>query len=312
MVLSLSNVHAKRVDTENTPPPKNHISKFKKLNGRQARHIPGASRNLNAKRLPPKARTEPQRFQFTQEATPPPSVTDVEMADASSSRVENPTTHVALPRFLAFPGTKGVSNETLAALDPTFLGMPITFIRDSLKAKGPSMMKVLTGVTATPTATLPKEMDIVVNDLSSNVMPTHMMAVYSRLPTQLSSRRVTLYPVHNIVLATHCAALPALPASDPDCPSAPGASINVPVVPLCIPHPQSFPTLVSYLYTKRAGVIGANEPFDMDGVIGLKEWFPGALFPAYAGRANWEYESLAAGDGAAPTWFPNCMPFTGG
>jgi len=91
---------------------------------------------------------------------------------------------------------------------------------------------------------------VVVNDLSSD-MPTHMLAVYSRQVPAATKRRVTLFPTHNIILASHCANLPILQSSTPATPKSCGESISIPVVPLCIPAPEVFPQLSTFLYTKR-------------------------------------------------------------
>ena len=116
------------------------------------------------------------------------------------------------------------------------------------------MLQVLTGVQAEPIkSTLPKELGILVNDLSSDP-PTHMLALYSRHPPEKTTirRSVTLFPTHNIVLAAHCANLPQLPQSNPACPKKAGEKITLPIIPLCIPSPQTFPQLSAYLYTKNA------------------------------------------------------------
>jgi hypothetical protein len=113
------------------------------------------------------------------------------------------------------------------------------------------MLQVLAGVKAEFTSNvLPKEIPVVVNDLSSD-MPTHMLGVYARDLPASARRRVTLFPIHNIIIATHCANLPILPPSDIARPDTPGSTISIPVVPLCIPAPDVFPQLSTFLYTKR-------------------------------------------------------------
>jgi len=113
------------------------------------------------------------------------------------------------------------------------------------------MLRVLAGVKAEPVSNvLPKELSIMVNDISSD-MPTHMFAVFSSRQPATARHRVTLFPVHNLVFATHCANLPILPASQPALPECPGQEIKVPIVPLCIPAPEVFPQLSTFLYTKR-------------------------------------------------------------
>ena len=99
----------------------------------------------------------------------------------------------------------------------------------------------------TPKSALPNEMDVSI-DNAAGVCPTHMLAVYSSRPTA-SPRKVTLFPTHQLVLAAHCANLPALPTSSAT--HSAGTSATVPVVPLCLPSPEAFPLLQSYLYTKN-------------------------------------------------------------
>jgi hypothetical protein len=116
----------------------------------------------------------------------------------------------------------------------------------------PRMLRVLSSVEATPVRnSLPKELPIMVNDLSSD-MPTHMLAVYSRQSTASpnSTRRVTLFPIHNIIMALHCAHLPTLPKSTASEPDSVG-QMTLPVIPLCIPSPETFSQLSAYLYTRN-------------------------------------------------------------
>jgi hypothetical protein len=115
------------------------------------------------------------------------------------------------------------------------------------------MMQVLSSVEATPVKnSLPKELTVMVNDFSSD-MPTHMLAVYSRQcsASPNPTRRVMLFPTHNIVMAVHCAHLPMLPKSTATEPDSVGQMI-LPVVPLCVPSPETFSQLSAYLYTKDA------------------------------------------------------------
>lgn len=115
------------------------------------------------------------------------------------------------------------------------------------------MMKVLAGVETLlfkNTTALPTELRITVTNESSD-MPTHMLAVYSRQPSAHPTRRVKLYPIHNVILALHCAHLPMLPKSTATEPDSVG-QMTLPVVPLCIPSPETFSKLSAYLYTKKA------------------------------------------------------------
>ncbi|KAH7909180.1 hypothetical protein BJ138DRAFT_1011360 [Hygrophoropsis aurantiaca] len=169
---------------------------------------------------------------------------------------------VLLPRYLSRPEFREVSSETLRSVDPELVNSNThpDYIREGLEHFGSSMLKVLSSVHADSISNiLPKELSIMINDLSSD-LPTHMLAVYARQPQTASSsaapkRRVTLFPTHNVILAANCANLPSLPPSIPtSIPSnqTAAATINVPIVPLCVPSPETFPYLSTFLYTKRA------------------------------------------------------------
>jgi hypothetical protein len=124
------------------------------------------------------------------------------------------------------------------------------------------MMQVLTGIHASPLKTsLPTELSILVNDLSCD-MPSHMLAVHSRpqnAPLSHTPRQVTLYPIHHVILAAHCTSLPPLPLNPtPATPESVGSHITLPVVPLCIPHPETFPHFSAYLYTRRTSALIAS------------------------------------------------------
>jgi hypothetical protein len=58
-----------------------------------------------------------------------------------------------------------------------------------------------------------------------------------------------MYPIHHSILSLYCANLPVLPPSTPR-PTTPESPFEVPVVPLALPHPDSFPTLTQFMYFK--------------------------------------------------------------
>lgn len=120
------------------------------------------------------------------------------------------------------------------------------------------MMKVLSSIEATPAKyTLPKELSILVKDICSD-LPTHALAVYSRQSSinPNLTQRVTIYPTHNIVMASYCANLPMLPKQqDHQGKLDENGRMKVPVQPLCIPSPETFSQLSAYLYTKNAHLL---------------------------------------------------------
>lgn len=82
-----------------------------------------------------------------------------------------------------------------------------------------------------------------------------MLAVFGKQLANKSHqpRRVTLYPVHSLVFASHCASLPRFPSPLPV--TVPEGDeirkVDVPVWPLCLPSPATYPHLSTYLYNKR-------------------------------------------------------------
>lgn len=104
-----------------------------------------------------------------------------------------------------------------------------------------------------PKGRLPREMDVVVNDISGSP-PTHVVAVYTQ-STTLQKQHISLYPVHALVLAATCANLPPLPYSKPAIPEYPGSTVTLPVHPLSIPSPEMFSAVIHYLYTLRTDAL---------------------------------------------------------
>jgi hypothetical protein len=99
-------------------------------------------------------------------------------------------------------------------------------------------------------STLPQTLAIDTNGQGSTLSPTHMAAVYSSRPSGPEPRRVMMYPVHQLILSLYCANLPVLPNSPPP-PTTPEAPHEIPVVPIALPSPESFPFLTQFLYLKN-------------------------------------------------------------
>ncbi len=102
-------------------------------------------------------------------------------------------------------------------------------------------------------STLPKTLGINLNGQTSttSMPPTHMAAIYSSVMSGPEPRRVMMYPIHQSILSLYCANLPVLQTSTPQ-PTNPEAPFEVPVVPLALPNPDSFPFLTQFLYLKDA------------------------------------------------------------
>lgn len=195
------------------------------------------------------------RFDITREANDV-EMNDTEMKDAEPAEAASNSglkkTPFMLPRYLGRPDYKEIRRETIISIDPEFADVPLPYILEGLEALGPAMMQVNTSIETTlvkNNRAVPTHQCVMINDESCDV-PTHMLAVYSRHPSG-PILRVTLHPIHNIIMALHCAHLPMLPQSDTSEPDSVGQMI-LPVVPLGIPSPETFGRLSHYLYTKDA------------------------------------------------------------
>ncbi|KAF8488120.1 hypothetical protein JB92DRAFT_2757760 [Gautieria morchelliformis] len=157
-----------------------------------------------------------------------------------------PQQSIHLPRRLRRPGFKEVSAAAIEAVDPDLKNVPVQYIRDKLQLVGEQLLAMSATTAANPPRDrLPRELEVVVNDIAADA-PTHLFAVYAR-----SATRISIHPVHALVLASHCANLPSLPDSKPTLPTQVGSTLTLPVVPICLPSPETFPILMHYLYTKR-------------------------------------------------------------
>jgi len=111
-------------------------------------------------------------------------------------------------------------------------------------------------VTIPKVKTLPKDIDITVND-STTIYPTHVLAVTNAKRDDAKGNdargRVGLYPVHSIIFAAHCARMPSFPPTLPlPTEHSDQQSIRVPVFVIAVPHPETFAPLLVFLYVKNS------------------------------------------------------------
>jgi len=108
------------------------------------------------------------------------------------------------------------------------------------------------------TGSLPKEIAMITDDMEC-ILPTHMMAVHGPRPVNAPEARtkVTLYPVHSLILAAHCAKLPAFPpleVADPvETPTS--QQFTLPIRPLYLHSPKTFPVILEYLYLRSPDIL---------------------------------------------------------
>ncbi|KAJ7151312.1 hypothetical protein C8R43DRAFT_1190717 [Mycena crocata] len=108
--------------------------------------------------------------------------------------------------------------------------------------------------TSLPRSHLPPALTIPIRASSSSgnghsSYPTHALVIGSSSSKhgQAPDAQQSLFPVHAVVLAAHCAKLPRLP---PPARSSSSSAV-LPVCPLALPSPQAFSILHAFMYTHR-------------------------------------------------------------
>ncbi|KAI0827281.1 hypothetical protein BC628DRAFT_1418415 [Trametes gibbosa] len=192
------------------------------------------------------------------------------------------SSHLEFPRWLARPPNfpKPFDRANIDACGEGVLGVPHEYILRGLDVTGHKMWQIVQGAIFNTVAlghTLPKEVNVIIADHTllaaastlPNCLPTHVLAVWDAPSTAAGSqngvnpatgrRKVRLVAVHNLVLAAYCANWFPMP-SKPDAPrkrvvvnsgGAMGTQLTLPVIPLPVPHVDSFHQLLACLYTHK-------------------------------------------------------------
>ncbi|KAJ7291036.1 hypothetical protein C8J57DRAFT_1429666 [Mycena rebaudengoi] len=301
-------LQSKRVNLENAPPSFSTHGPVKSIASRIRTSIHDPSRRRRARtargskyaveqaKRKSKTKSPPATVEFQVTTLPTPQSGDIEMGE-----VEQPALvmqNYRLPRELSRPEFTEISSETLIALEPELAeDLPdLEYMRDAIEDFGPGLLRAVTTVAVAdlPKDSLPAEVVITINDHSDYPPPTHMLALFS-LPKDLGStarRQVTLMPTHTVVLALHCARLPKFssPSPTPAYTSDDRTQLVVPVQPLGVPSPASFPLLSAFLYTKRAdsllkSLLPCPPPAALDDDRTLLPSFAARLAATYTGQA---------------------------
>ncbi|KAI0363982.1 hypothetical protein BV20DRAFT_62681 [Pilatotrama ljubarskyi] len=183
-----------------------------------------------------------------------------------------------LPRPPNFPAAFDRANIDACGSDVH--GVPHDYILRGLDVAGHSMWQLVNGAildTDDLGTTLPEEVDVIIPDhvllaaaspLPSS-FPTHVLAVWEApsegqglqngVDPRTGRRKVRLVPVHNLVLAAHCANWFPMPSKKSveqkrvmiNNGGAMGTLLKLPVVPVPVPHINTFHQLLGCLYTHR-------------------------------------------------------------
>lgn len=183
------------------------------------------------------------------------------------------TRQVQLPKTLPRPVIATPDFDALAEIDSELEGVPSAYIIEKLEAlraryvlllypvefcirlTRPSDFRFVAGAASvSPVSTIqsPNFTDIelrVNNNAGVGILPTHMFAV-----TNSTRSKATLYPCHHLLFASQCANLPRMrqssPASDSDDEERDSSRITLPIVPIYLPSPETFPIVREFLYTR--------------------------------------------------------------
>ncbi|KAI0922810.1 hypothetical protein AcW1_002627 [Taiwanofungus camphoratus] len=178
-----------------------------------------------------------------------------------------------LPPKLIKPKIPQVEPSTIGNLEKELKDVPLDYVRKALVVWGSRMLGVFKTVYCEPPKTaMPKQVGVLMSDGGLASCPTHVVAVsqYASPPSSPSARisqvashrrETTLYPVHAVVLAAHCARLPPFPESNPrvkllkeGSPTISAASAcRLPCVTICLPDHDTYGMLQQYLYTLNTG-----------------------------------------------------------
>ncbi|KAG6834098.1 hypothetical protein H0H93_011960, partial [Arthromyces matolae] len=174
-------------------------------------------------------------------------------SDNATPVASSSTTPCKLPKTLNRPTYCEVTNKALAAAEPHFNEIPAAYARDALAHFGVTALRSLSHVSTSPFPSdkLPSEVEVTVAPTEGLVPinPTHMLAIFA--PNSSQKRKAVLYPGHAPFLAAHCSRLSPFSPYNTDASPA-GTPFKVPVQPICLPNPATYPCLSTYIYTRKA------------------------------------------------------------
>ncbi|KAI9060083.1 hypothetical protein FKP32DRAFT_1578765 [Trametes sanguinea] len=188
---------------------------------------------------------------------------------------------VEFPRWLPRPANfpQAINRANIDACSEGVHGVPHQYILNGLETAGPSMWHLVQNAQFDSQKfahNLPQELQVVIADYTMwaaasplpQSFPTHVLAVWENANASAGApganahagrRKVRLVPVHNLVLAANCANWFPMPAPQASAHKrvivnnggAPGTALTLPVVPLAVPHVESFHQLLYCLYTHK-------------------------------------------------------------
>ncbi|KAI0772961.1 hypothetical protein BD413DRAFT_37994 [Trametes elegans] len=213
-----------------------------------------------------------------------PPVTEAQEATAADANAAQASKGPILqfPRWLARPQNfpQPFNRANIDVCSEEIREVPHNYILRGLDVQGHSMWQVAMGAifdTRPMGHTLPQEIKVVIADHTMmqaatripSSFPTHVLAVWEKqgdgqasssgVNPETGRHKVSLMPVHNIIMAAYCANWFPMAASSNVEPKrvyvnkggAMGTQLTLPVVPIAVPHLASFQHLLYGLYTHK-------------------------------------------------------------
>ncbi|KAI0643811.1 hypothetical protein C8Q79DRAFT_1012367 [Trametes meyenii] len=177
-----------------------------------------------------------------------------------------------LPKTLAKPDLPEINPDFVAAAQPEYEGLIPRYIRSSWAHVGYKAMGIYRKLYLDPPKTgLPEGYNLILTDSGLLTCATHIFGVYPyaspgapdpaarRRACPSSRREVCLYPTHAAIWAAYCAKLPMIPMKMTKLKvfldtrgGVRGAGVlRLPIVPIAVPYPPMFFTVMQFVYTFR-------------------------------------------------------------
>lgn len=165
--------------------------------------------------------------------------------------MSQPNQRVTISRELRRPEFEPIDLKRIVEINDELTDVPLNVLSMQLELRSPEFLLSLASVTLNQEKgvvhCLPNEVPVTLSD-STLICPSHILAVTSTAASS-DRRKVDLYPVHSLILATQCAKMMPFPPSPTI--EAGQQAVKLPIVTIAIPHPESFRPLLLFLYSKN-------------------------------------------------------------
>ncbi|KAI0356968.1 hypothetical protein OH77DRAFT_185594 [Trametes cingulata] len=178
----------------------------------------------------------------------------------------------SLPTELVRPALPEINPAHIATVQPEYEGLSPKQIRSGWSHMGYKPLGMYRKLYVDPPKTgLPKSYNLLMTDAGLATCATHIFGVYTYAPVATGDpaarrhkslqfrREVSIYPTHAAIWAAYCSRLPAIlpkPVKlkvfiDPRPGMRKPSVLQLPIVPIAVPYPPTFFTIMMFVYTYR-------------------------------------------------------------